>query len=475
MSSKTSLGYKDIYKRIKESIQNGSLKPGDKMTSIRNLSTELKVAKRTVESAYDMLIGEGYLVTKGPRGTSVNPDLVMRPNNPEKAVQLKDPELVSIMKIRNSKGLFRLGTPALDQFPYKTWLLISSRVLRKMDSLDLLNPPVTGYQPLREAIANYLNISRGISCTPEQIIITSGYKHSLALILNTLAQKSDKVVFEDPGYIFGLKLLKRIVNQLYLNPVDSNGLNMDFFNKNNSDAKFVLTAPTHQSPLTVSLSLSRRQELLGWAESKKSWIIEDDYDGEFHYTRRVIPALKSLDLSDRVIYVGTFSKTIMPSIRTSYIVVPAATVSTFTENAEIFETSQPLLPQKILASFIHDGHFYKHLKKMRTLYQQRRKFVICALEKTFPKIFRFETTDGGMQLIAYLEKGTNDVSLADIWQKEGLLVYPLSKWYSGKKKKFGLVIGFTNIKSEDQASTALKKVSKKTFEFLRQLDSEKLS
>lgn len=467
MGSKVNVGYKDIYKRIKKSILNGSLKPGDKVTSIRNLSSELKVAKRTVEAAYDMLVGEGYLVTKGPRGTTVNPDIIIGPENRENKIQLKDPELVSIMKIREQKGLFRLGVPALDQFPYKAWLLISGRVIRKMEPVDLLNPPVVGYQPLREAIANYVNVSRGINCSPEQIIITSGYKHSLALIFHTLAQKSDKVVFEDPGYIFGLKLLKRVVDKLYFNPVDSQGLNLEYFKKHNSDAKFVLTAPTHQSPLTVSLSLSRRQELLAWAESEKSWIIEDDYDGEFHYTKRVIPALKSLDRRDRVIYVGTFSKTIMPSIRTSYIVVPAATVSNFIETAEIFETSQPLLQQKILASFIHDGHFYKHLKKMRTLYQQRRTFVISALEKALPKVFSFEATDGGMQLIAYLQIGTDDVGLADIWQKSGLLVYPLSKWFSGKKKKFGLVIGFTNITSEEQAYAAFKSVSKKTHEFFR--------
>lgn len=468
MASLGTIGYKDIYKRIRKSIQNGSLKPGDKVSSIRNLSSELKVAKRTVEAAYDMLIGEGYLVAKGQRGTIVNPDLIIQKNIPEKALhQLKDPELISIMKIRDQKGLFRLGTPALDEFPYKTWLLISGRVIRKMEPADLLNPPVTGYQPLREAIANYVNVSRGINCTPEQIIITSGYKHSLALILNTLSQKADKVVFEDPGYIFGLKLLKRIVNKLYFNPVDSNGLDMEFFKKYNYDAKFVLTAPTHQSPLTVSLSLTRRHELLAWANSKRSWIIEDDYDGEFHYTKRVIPALKSLDINDRVIYVGTFSKTIMPSIRTSYIVVPKATVASFMESSEIFETAQPLLSQKILASFIQGGHFYKHLKKMRILYQQRRKYVINALEKVFPDIFRFEATDGGMQLVAYLEKGSDDIGLADLWQNHGLLVYPLSKWFSGKKKKFGLVIGFTNIKSEEQALTALKNVSKKTYEFFK--------
>ena len=436
------------------------------MTSIRSLAEELGVAKKTVEAAYDILIGEGYLITQGPRGTIVNPDLIISKKSNERKTQLRDDELVSIMRLREADGLFRLGVPALDHFPFKAWLLVSGRAVREMGVNDLFNPPVLGHLPLRKAISNYLNVSRGISCSPEQIIITSGYKHSIALILNTLSQKSDKVVFEDPGYIFGHKLLKRIVNRLFFNPVDTQGFNLDYFKRYNSDAKFVLIAPSHQSPLTVSLSLSRKHELLEWAQKNKSWIIEDDYDGEFHYTKRIIPALKSLDVNDRVIYVGTFSKTIMPSIRTSYIVAPLETVDRFLETAEITETSHPLLTQKILTKFINEGHFYRHLKKMRILYQARRKFVLKALEKVFPDVFSLDATDGGMQIIAYLKNSTDDKGLAKVWQENGLLVYPLSNWYSGNKKKFGLVIGFTNIHSEIEATNAFKRVLDKTKSFL---------
>lgn len=467
LKAQKSTGYKEIYRRIRQSILNGSLKPQEKVASIRSLSIELKVAKRTVEAAYDMLIGEGYLITKGPKGTYVNPDLVIKKHERPKKSSVIDPELAAIVKLRESKGLFRLGVPSFDHFPFKTWLLISSRVVRNMNHNDLMNPPVAGYKPLREAISNYVNVSRGINCTPDQIFITSGYKHSLAFILNSLAQKSDKVVFEDPGYIFGQKLLKRLVNKLYFNPVDSNGFNLDYFKKNNSDAKFVLLAPTHQSPLTLTLSLSRRHELLEWAYTKKAWIVEDDYDGEFHYTKRVIPSLKSLDAHERVIYVGTFSKTIMPSIRTSYIIVPPDLISNFNEASEIFETSQPLLPQKILASFIQDGHFYRHLKRMRVLYQKRRMFVLEAMNNIFSDFFTFEDTDGGMQIVAYLKTSSDDVGLADIWQQNGLLVYPLSKWYSGKKKKYGLVLGFTNIRSKSEAENAFKSVLKQTQEFFQ--------
>jgi GntR family transcriptional regulator/MocR family aminotransferase len=437
------------------------------VASIRSLAEELGVAKRTVEAAYDILIGEGYLITQGPKGTIVNPDLVVSKKSSARKTQLRDPELATIMKLRESDGLFRLGVPALDHFPFKAWLLVSGRAVREMGVNDLLNPSVMGYLPLRKAISNYLNVSRGINCSPEQIIITSGYKHSIALILNTLSQKSDKVVFEDPGYIFGQKLLKRIVSKLFFNPVDSQGLNLDYFKKHNSDAKFVLTAPSHQSPLTVSLSLSRKHELLEWAQKNRSWIIEDDYDGEFHYTKRIIPALKSLDVNDRVIYVGTFSKTIMPSIRTSYIVAPLETVDRFIETSEITETSHPLLTQKILTNFINEGHFYRHLKKMRILYQARRTFVLKALEKVFPYVFTLDPTDGGMQIIAYLRNSTDDKGLAKLWQDNGLLVYPLSNWYSGSKKRFGLVIGFTNIRSESEAINAFKRVIDKTNTFLK--------
>jgi GntR family transcriptional regulator/MocR family aminotransferase len=331
---------------------------------------------------------------------------------------------------------------------------------------DMTLPSVMGFTPLREAIANYLNISRGLNCNADQIFVTSGYKNSVALILQTLSNKNDKVVFEDPGYFFGQKLLKRIVLNLHYNPVDSAGIDTDYFKMHHADAKFVFTTPSHHSPLAVTLSLPRRNLLLDWAKKNRSWIIEDDYDGEFHYTRKVIPALKSHDIYDRVIYVGTFSKTIMPSIRTSYIVVPRELISKFKETSEIIETSQPLLPQKILTLFLSEGHFFKHLKKMRSLYQKRRIMLINALEKVYPNLFDFELADGGMHVVAFLKKGTHDVKISNIWNDHNLLVIPLSAWYAQKNKRYGLVIGYTNITSEREAIEVLKTAYEQTIGLL---------
>jgi GntR family transcriptional regulator/MocR family aminotransferase len=453
-------GYKIIYNRYKQSILSGALKPSEKVPSIRILAAELGVAKRTVESAYDILIGEGYLITKGAKGTIVNPDLNIKPKI-IKTSELKneeDKDIESLISLRDNEGHFRLGVPSLDAFPIKTWLLVSGKAIRSMNASDMTLPHVAGYFPLRQAIANYVNISRGVDCDANQIFITSGYKNSIDLILKTLCSKKDKIVFEDPGYFFGQRLLKRAGFNLHYNPVDSSGLNYDYFKKHHLNAKFVIITPAHQSPLSVTLSLPRRNSLLNWAKQKKSWIIEDDYDGEFHYTKKQIPSLKSLDTNDRVIYVGTFSKTIMPSIRTSYIVMPKELITKFLQTSEITETGQALLPQKILANFMNEGHFFKHLKKMRVLYQKRREMVIKAIKKVFPDVFSFEITDGGMHIVAFLKKGTDDVKLSKSWHACGLQVIALSHWYSGKNKRYGLVIGFTNIKSEKEAVSLLQRL-----------------
>lgn len=459
-------GYQDIYQRYKQQILSGQLKPGEKVPAIRLLADDLGVAKKTVETAYSILIGEGYLVTRGVRGTLVNPDLQLHGKTTPAPATVEDAALQQLLDLRDGTGFFRLGIPSLDEFPYKKWLLLSGKASRAMKPAQMLLPPVLGHQPLREAIASYVNISRGLNCTASQICITSGYKHSLALILQAVAQRQDKVVYEDPGYFFGQKLLQRIADNLHYVPVDAQGLNVDYLISQHPDARFVITTPAHHSPLAVTMSLPRRQKLLDWAGQHQAWIVEDDYDGEFHYTKKVLPALKSQDSADRVIYVGTFSKTIMPSMRISYLVLPKALVNQVRETAEIVETSLPLLPQQILTLFLSEGHFFRHLKKMRALYQARRLMVRDAFAQVFPGVFEFELTDGGMHIVAFLPRSTQDVELAALWQQQQLLVFALSIWYAGRSKRYGLVVGYTNIQSTAQAVQLLKSVKADTLALL---------
>lgn len=459
-------GYKDIYARYRQQITSGVLRPGDRVPAIRVLASELKVARKTVEAAYEILIGEGYLVSQGAKGTRVNPDLAVPAPSPLTAQPPQDEATSPFVAPRDSRGALRLGIPSLDAFPLKKWLLISGKVARSLRPEEMLVPPVLGYQPLRKAIASYLALSRGVNCEAEQIFITNGYRTNLRLILSVLSQPDDKVVFEDPGYFFGVQLLSRIVPNLHYAPVDRQGVDVDHFLQQHRDARFLIITPTHHSPLAVTLSLPRKQQLLDWAQAHNGWIIEDDYDGEFHYTRKVIPAMKSLDVHDRVIYIGTFSKTVMPGTRIGYMVMPKATIERFREAGELLESGLPILPQKIVERFLSEGHFYRHIKKMRALYQQRRSMMLEALTHCFPDLFEFELSDGGMHIVAFLRRGTQDRALADIWQAHQLRVLPLSGWYIQTQKRYGLIIGYTNIRSRAEAEQLLRSVAEQTYALL---------
>ena len=457
-------GYQQIYQRYRDNITRGVLRPGDRVPAIRVLAAELKVARKTVETAYAILCGEGYLVSQGARGTRVNPDLNL-PASPQAAAEQPTAALPeSLITQRERGGYLRPGIPALDGFPYKKWLLLAGQATRSMRQEEMLNPPVMGWYPLRQAIASYLNISRGLACTPEQVLITSGYSGSLRLILDALAGRRDKVLFEDPGYFMGQQLLKRIVPRLHTVPVDRAGIDTGYLLRHHADARFAIVTPSHQSPLAVTLSLPRKQQLLEWAARSGAWIIEDDYDGEFHYTRKVLPSLKSLDRHDRVIFMGTFSKTVMPSLRLGYVVMPASTVAAFSDCADIVASGQPVLTQKILTAFISEGHFFRHLKKMRALYQQRRDWMIAALHEVYGDRFFTEQNDGGMHIVAFLTAGSRDREIARCWQAQQLQVNALSEWYRGSGKRYGLVMGYNNVRSYAEAVELLSRPKAQTLQ-----------
>jgi len=460
------LGYHAIYLRYRDNITRGVLKPGDKVPAIRVLAEELKVARKTVETAYAILTGEGYLISQGARGTRVNPNLNLPTTQAAPAEQATATLPESLTSQRERAGFLRPGIPALDSFPYKKWLLLSGQATRSMRQDEMLNPPVMGWYPLRQAIARYLNISRGLACSPEQVLITSGYSGSLRLILDTLASRSDKVVFEDPGYFMGQQLLNRIVPRLHRAPVDRAGMDVDYLLRHHRDARFAIVTPSHQSPLAVTMSLPRKQQLLDWATHNEAWIVEDDYDGEFHYTRKVLPSLKSLDRHDRVIFMGTFSKTIMPSLRIGYVVMPATTVDAFTDCADSVASGQPVLTQKILTAFLNDGHFFRHLKKMRTLYQQRRDWMIAALQEVYGEHFFTEQNDGGMHIVAFLTKSSGDREIARCWQQQQLQVNALSEWYRGSGKRYGLVMGYNNVRSYEEAVALIKRPLAETLDLI---------
>jgi GntR family transcriptional regulator/MocR family aminotransferase len=455
--------YLQICERFKTAIADGHLQAGARVPAARGLAMELKVARGTVEMAYRILVDEGYLQVRGAAGTVVSPALpqpVLRQAQiaRSKAARsagsiLAAPQDFAIHDGGEPRAL-QPGLPALDAFPRKVWSRLVAHRLRSADRAAFVYPNPSGYGPLRERIATYLGISRGVQCLPEQVFVTTGYRATLELVLRSHAVPGDRFWFEDPGYLLARRFLTQAGVQLVPVPVDGHGLDVAQGMKIAPDARFALVTPSHQSPLGVTLSLERRIALLEWANDAGSWIVEDDYDSEFRYLGRPLPALKSLDRHDRVIYSGTFSKVMFPGLRLAYVVAPASLSERFRQVCESMNAGAPYLLQAGVTDFISEGHFPRHLRRMRLLYAERRAWIARALEREFGDRLRIDLQPGGLQMIANITDTTDDVVAANRAWAAGLGVHAVSAWYAHKATaaQRGLLLGFANITSPDDAA-----------------------
>ncbi len=370
--------YRQIYDRFRGAIESGLLKPGDRIPSARALTKELGLARGTIEAAYSLLAAEGYIQARGQAGTIVTPGLKLRTPIASPKPQL-DSGIASVSFRPDSILPFQMGLPALDAFPRKIWARLGARCVRAMQPSDMVHPAVYGLPALRAQIAAYLQVSRGINCSPSQIFVTSGYRYTIELIAHALLKAGDRVWLENPGYPPTRDLLGLMHIAPVPVPVDQEGMIVSDGIKLAPRARAAVTTPAHQSPLCVSLSLPRRLALLDWATRNSAWVIEDDYDGEYRYVSRPLPALKSLDRDGRVLYAGTFSKVLFPSIRLAYLVVPEAQVERFEQISQIFAGGSPELTQAIVTAFITEGHFARHIQRMRKLYAERRDMTAAGL------------------------------------------------------------------------------------------------
>ncbi|ENC9773714.1 TPA: PLP-dependent aminotransferase family protein [Citrobacter koseri] len=429
--------YQQIARQLKNAIEHGELKAGARLPSSRTWSQELGVSRSTVENAYGELVAQGWLERRGQAGTFVSGHV-----RPEKTVATP----AVFAGESQTPDPFQMGLPALDLFPREIWARVMGRRLRTQTRFDLALGDVCGEAVLREAIVDYLRVSRSIECLPEQVFITSGYASSMTLILRALAKPGEGMWVEDPGF----PLIRPVIAQenvgLMPVPVDDHGLNVAAGIHDYPQARFVLLTPAHQSPLGVALSLTRRRQLLEWAASAQAWIIEDDYDSEFRYHGKPLPPLKSLDAPQRVIYAGTFSKSLFPALRTAWLVVPLNQVARFRQLAGLMACSVPVLWQQTLADFIRDGHFWRHLKKMRQHYARRRLWMEEALRE---QGFAVVPQEGGIQLVVAVD--ADDRLLTAKANQAGLAVQALSRWRLQSEGRGGLLLSFTNITSAGMA------------------------
>ncbi|WP_213133438.1 MocR-like pyridoxine biosynthesis transcription factor PdxR [Citrobacter sp. FP75] len=436
--------YQQIARQLKTAIEKGELKPGTRLPSSRTWSQELGVSRSTVENAYAELVAQGWLERHGQAGTFVSKQLRLDATPVAPAVFAGESP---------TPQPFQMGLPALDLFPRDVWARVMGRRLRTQTRFDLALGDVGGELLLRQAIVDYLRVSRSIECLPEQVFITSGYAASMTLILRALAKPGEGMWVEDPGF----PLIRPVVTQeqvaLMPVPVDGEGLDVSAGIRDYPQARFALLTPAHQSPLGIALSLARRHQLLEWATRAQAWIIEDDYDSEFRYHGKPLPPLKSLDAPQRVIYAGTFSKSLFPALRTAWLVVPVTQVARFHRQAALTACSVPLLWQQTLADFIRDGHFWRHLKKMRQHYAQRRQWMESALAE---QGFTVVPQEGGIQLV--MSVTGEDTALVRKANQAGLAVQALSQWRITSTGKGGILLSFTNIHSAEMARQAARQL-----------------
>ena len=442
--------YRQIYDRFRGAIGSGLLKPGGRIPAARALAKELGLARGTVEEAYSLLAAEGYIQARGQAGTIVTPDLKLRMPVASPS-RLPDSSIPAASFRPDSILPFQMGLPALDAFPRKTWARLGARCARAMRPSDMVSPPVYGLPALRAEIAAYLQVSRGINCVPSQIFVTSGYRQTMELIGHALLKAGDRVWVENPGYPPTRELLGLMRAVAVSVPVDQEGMVVSDGVKAAPRARAAVVTPAHQNPLCVSLSLARRMALLDWAVRNEAWVIEDDYDGEYRYVSRPLPALKSLDRDGRVLYAGTFSKVLFPSIRLAYLVVPEPQIERFEQISRVFAGGNPALTQTIVTAFIKDGHFARHIQRMRKLYAERRAVTAAGLEGVLGKYIRIDSPPGGMHLILRLKGQRSDRRLVSRMREEGLHAEALSEFTSGRVAASALLLNFTNIDSQRTA------------------------
>ncbi|MFL6229432.1 MAG: PLP-dependent aminotransferase family protein [Pyrinomonadaceae bacterium] len=451
--------YRQLYDSLRESILTGRLTPGTRLQSSREIAKELCVSRNTVVNAFDQLLAEGYLEGQVGSGTYVSRALpedlfnvktttrsCTRAVGKEARLSARGKVFASfapnVPRAPEKVRAFQSGIPALDAFPFETWAKLAAKHWRRpADSLLGYGEP-QGHAPLRRAIASYLGVARAVRCTPEQVIVLDGAQMAFDLIARVLLDPGDAAWMEEPGYGGARAALVASGARLVPVPVDAEGLDVAAGAKLCPHGRLIYVTPSHQFPLGMTMSLPRRLALLEWASRAGAWVMEDDFDSEYRYAGRPIASLQGLDNDGRVVYVGTFSKFLFPSLRLGYIVAPPALVDAFLAARSIVGRHSPSVEQAMLTDFIEEGHFGRHIRRMRTLYAERQSILLDALKRECGDLVEVEPAAAGMQLIAWLPAGLDDQAVAREALARGVEARALSSFYAGKAPRGGLELGY---------------------------------
>jgi len=468
--------HRRLYDGLRRAILAGRLAAGARLPSSRALAAELGLSRNTVLAALEQLASEGYVEGRSGSGTYVAralPDPAPdRPSGappegrsaPETARPASGCPSVRgrllVSRPWSARGAsagerrpFAVGLPEIDAFPFELWARLLGRRWRHPSATMVVGGDPAGYPPLRAAIADHLRRVRAVDCTADQVIVVSGIRQAVDLTVRLLLDPGDEVWVEEPGYPGIRAVLGAADLRIRPLPVDEDGLDVAAGARLAPGARLACVAPSHQYPLGVVMSLKRRLDLLGWARESGAWVIEDDYDSEFRYAGRPLAAMQGLDRDGRVIYVGSFSKSLFPSLRLGYLVAPPALVDAFLAARATLDDHAPMIAQPALADFIAEGHFAAHLRRMRRLYAARQQALLDAAARHLENLLRLAPDQAGMHLVAELLPGLarrmDDRSAAARANAAGLAAIALSTFYMGRPRRQGLLLGYAAMREEE--------------------------
>lgn len=486
--------YRWLYEELRSAILAGRLRPGGRLPATRELAAQYGLSRPTIVTAFEQLRSEGYVEGKIGSGTYVSqtlPDELLqapRAKALKKATarrirlsqyawrlqqaraDLKKQIPRGLKSSRNDKGsqsssavhlsplrgarprparAFRGGEPALDVFPTELWAQVAARRLRRVSTNLLAGGEALGYRPLREAVAEYLNTSRGVKCSADQVLIISGVQEALDRAAHLMLDPGDPVWMEEPGYPGAASSFRAVGAKICPVPIDSEGLDLDAGERCWPKPRLVYVTPAHQFPLGVTMSLRRRLSLLEWARRSRTMIFEDDYDSEYRYSGRPIPSLQGLDRAGVVIFAGSFTNVLFPALRLGYVVVPQNMVEIFAAAESVSTHHPPLIDQAILCDFIREGHFARHVRRMRELYAERLGVLVEAARARLAGLLQLTDIEAGLRTVGWLQGGISAERAAQAAAEREVEVVPLSRYAYGRTKRNGLVLGFAAVDAKE--------------------------
>lgn len=467
--------YRQVYERLRLAILARRLRPGERLPPSRELAKLLGVSRTTILLAFDHLLAEGYVQGKTGSGTFVNdtiPDHLLQSRLQKKKMAVQErhartiskqghrlKRVVDLQRVRlPSQQPFRPGVPALNDFPADLWVRIAAREARRLQASDYGYAAPHGYLPLREALASYLRIARAVRCEPEQVLIVNGSQQGIDLICKVLLDSQDEVWIEDPGYIGAREAFVAADAGIVPIPLTNAGIDVMKGAQLCPHPKLIYVSPSHQYPVGAIMSLARRLQLLDFAAKAGAWIVEDDYDSEFRYTGHPVSSLQGIDDSDGVIYLGTLSKAFFPALRLGYLAVPPQLVDTFAAAKWVSDRQCSTADQAALAAFISEGHFGRHIRRMRLLYQERQLALMAAAAEYLSGLIEIRPSETGLHVVGWLKHGIDDAAVSERAAQSGIVTPPLSAYSIKYSPGPGLVLGYAPY-NRDQIRRAVQKLA----------------